>query len=55
MKNALTYTPARLPSILGNHVLIQGGDVVAALVHLAPGSVAVREGQGVRTGDVVGR
>lgn len=55
LKNALTFTPARLPSILGNHVIVQSADVVAAFVHLAPGSVAVREGQRVRVGDVIGR
>jgi murein DD-endopeptidase MepM/ murein hydrolase activator NlpD len=53
--NALTFTPARLPSILGNHVIARSGDVVAAFAHLAPGSVAVREGQTVQVGEVIGR
>jgi murein DD-endopeptidase MepM/ murein hydrolase activator NlpD len=55
VKNALTFTPARLSSILGNHVIARSGDVVAAFVHLAPGSVAVTDGQLVRVGDVIGR
>lgn len=55
LKNALTFGPARLPSILGNHVIARADDVYAAFVHLAPGSVSVREGQTVRTGDVIGR
>jgi Peptidase family M23 len=55
LKNALTFTPARLPSILGNHVIVRSGDVVAAFVHLAPGSVTVRDGQLVHVGDVIGR
>jgi len=55
LKNALMFTPARLPSILGNHVIVRSGNVFAAFVHLAPGSVAVREGQPVRVGDVIGR
>ena len=55
LKNALTFTPAQLPSILGNHVIVRSGDVYAGLVHLAPGSVATREGQPVRVGEVIGR
>lgn len=55
IRNALTFTPERLPSILGNYVIARSGDVFAAFVHLAPGSVAVREGQVVRVGEIVGR
>ena len=55
LKNALTFRPARLPSILGNHVIAQIDGLYAAFVHLAPGSIAVTEGQSVRTGDVIGR
>jgi hypothetical protein len=55
LKTALTFTPERLPSILGNHVVIRSGDVWAGYVHLAAGSVAVREGEVVRAGDVIGR
>ena len=54
-KNALTYSPARLPAILGNHVIARAGDAFAAFVHLAPGSVSVRGGQAVKAGDVIGR
>lgn len=53
--NGLTFRPARLPSILGNHVLVRAGDVVAAFAHLAPGTVAVSPGQPVDVGDVLGR
>ncbi len=55
VKNALTFTPARLPAILGNHVIMRRDDLFAAFVHLAPGSVAVREGQDVELGAVIGR
>jgi hypothetical protein len=53
--NGITYRPDRLPRILGNHVIARNGDLHAAFVHLAPGSVAVREGQQVVTGEVLGR
>ena len=53
--NAVTFTPEKLPSILGNHVILRSGDVYAALVHMAPGTVAVADGQRVRVGDVLGR
>jgi hypothetical protein len=55
IRNAITFTPERLPSILGNHVVIRSGDLYAGYVHLAPGSVAVREGDVVRAGDGIGR
>ena len=55
IKNALTFTPARLPSILGNHVILRAGDVFAAFVHLAPGSAEVVEGQQVAVGNILGR
>ncbi len=55
LRNALTFRPERLPQILGNHVILRHGEVFGAFVHLAPGSVAVREGGSVRVGDVIGR
>ena len=55
LKNALTFRPSRLPSILGNHVIARSGDIFAGFAHLAPGSVAVSEGQTVTAGDVIGR
>ncbi len=55
LKNALTFTPARLPAMLGNHVILRHGDLFAGFAHLAPGSLAVREGQQVRLGEVIGR
>ena len=53
--NAATFTPDKLPSIMGNYVLLRAGGIFAGFAHLAPGSVAVAEGQRVRTGDVLGR
>jgi hypothetical protein len=55
LKNALTFTPSRLQSILGNHVIAQSGDVFALFAHLTTGSVSVTAGQAVRAGDVIGR
>ena len=55
LKNGLTFEPARLGSILGNHVIARSGNVFAAFAHLAPGSVEVGEGQTVRVGQVIGR
>jgi murein DD-endopeptidase MepM/ murein hydrolase activator NlpD len=55
LKNALTFTPARLPALLGNHVITRHGDLFAGFAHLAPGSVVVSEGQQVRAGEVIGR
>ena len=55
IKNGLTFTPARLPSLLGNHVIARREDLVAVFAHLAPGSVTVQERQVVQTGEVIGR
>ena len=54
LRNALTFTPARLPAVLGNHVIVRHGDVFAAFAHLAPGSVTVGDGQQVRLGEIIG-
>ena len=54
-KNAATFSPERLPSVLGNYVIMRRGDVFAAFAHLAPDSVAVAAGQTVGTGDMLGR
>jgi murein DD-endopeptidase MepM/ murein hydrolase activator NlpD len=55
LKNAATFSPSKLPAVLGNHVLMRRGDVFAGFAHLAPGSVAVEAGQAVRRGDLIGR
>src|SRR5262245_39709176 len=55
LKNAWTFRPERLPSVLGNHVLLRGERAYAGFAHLTTGSVAVAAGQVVRTGDVLGR
>ena len=53
--NALTFTATRLPAVVGNHVIVRHGDVWSAYVHLTTGSVAVRVGQNVDAGEVIGR
>ena len=55
IKNGLTFRPSRLSAILGNHVILRSGDIYAAFVHLAPGTVAVVDRQRVNTGQVIGR
>jgi murein DD-endopeptidase MepM/ murein hydrolase activator NlpD len=55
LKNALTFTPARLSAVLGNHVIMRQADLFAGFAQLAPGTVAVGEGQKVRLGEVIGR
>jgi murein DD-endopeptidase MepM/ murein hydrolase activator NlpD len=48
-------TPEHVARLLGNHVILRSGDVWAGFAHLATGSVAVRAGDTVRSGDVLGR
>ncbi len=55
IRNGLTFTPDRLPAILGNHVVARHDDLVAVYAHLAPGSVMVSSGQAVRAGDRIGQ
>ena len=65
IRNGLTFEPSKIPSIMGNHVLLRSsggggtgtrtGAVYAGFAPLAPGSVAVTEGQRVSTGDLLGR
>lgn len=61
LTNAVTFTPAKIPRILGNHVIARcdgvpdRGTVYAVFAHLTPGSLAVRPGQVVRVGEVIGR
>lgn len=52
---AFRPTPEHLARVLGNHVILRCGDVWAGFAHLTPGSVAVRSGDSVRSGDVLGR
>jgi hypothetical protein len=68
VKNAVTFSPEKIPEILGNHVILRAlpgavrraggedrpGDVFAGFAHLVPGTVAVAAGQRVATGDVIG-
>ena len=55
--NGLTFrpTPQHLHRVMGNHVVLDCGDVHAGFAHLTTGSVAVTPGQRVRVGDVLGR
>lgn len=57
LKNAVTFDPAKrgLDPVLGNHVILRTGETFALFAHLAPGTVAVKTGQSVRAGDVIGR
>jgi len=57
LRTAVTFrpTPERLAKVLGNHVILRGGDVYAGFAHLTTGSVAVHAGDTVLTGDVLGR
>ncbi|HVL61141.1 MAG TPA: M23 family metallopeptidase, partial [Microbacterium sp.] len=44
--------------IMGNHVLLRAldsDDLYAGFAHIAPGTVAVAEGQRVSTGDLLGK
>lgn len=57
-KNAVTFDPAKgVTSIAGNHVVmrIDGTKTFAFYAHLTPGSVAVKPGDTIRTGDPLGR
>ena len=53
----ITYDPAKrgFGPVAGNHVVIRSDDVFAAYAHLTPGSVAVKVGASVGTGDAIGR
>jgi hypothetical protein len=51
----LTFRPDDLPRVLGNHIVMRNGDLFAAFVHLAPGTLQVSRGQIVRSGDLLGR
>ena len=55
IKNGFTFTPEKIPDLLGNHVILRFGDVYAGFAHLAPGTVAVTSGQRVEVGEVLGQ
>jgi murein DD-endopeptidase MepM/ murein hydrolase activator NlpD len=57
LRNGLAFrpTPEWVRRLVGNHVILGHGDVWSVFAHLAPGSVAVRAGQVVAAGDVLGR
>lgn len=56
--NGITFRPEKIPAILGNHVILKANgprEVYAGFAHLVPGSVAVRAGDEVAAGEVIGR
>jgi hypothetical protein len=67
LRSAVTFSPEKIPSILGNHVLLRASSdamptgagtraaVYAGFAHFAPGSLAVSVGQRVSAGDLLGR
>jgi hypothetical protein len=57
LKNAATFDPAKrgIDPVAGNHVIMRTGETCALFAHLAPGTVAVKEGQDVPAGAVIGR
>jgi hypothetical protein len=56
-KNAVMFARRGLDAVrlAGNHVIVGSGGTYALYAHLAPGSVAVRSGQRVGVGEVIGR
>ena len=55
-KNAVTFDPAKsVTPVAGNHLVLRMDGAFAFYAHLAPGSVAVKAGDAVRAGDVIGR
>jgi hypothetical protein len=52
---SLTFRPERAAELAGNHVIIEGDPGHVLLAHLAPGSVAVRQGAVVSEAEVIGR
>lgn len=53
--NGMSFTPAKIPRILGNHVILRAGAVYAGFAHLRPGTVQVRAGERVRAGSIIGQ
>lgn len=55
-KNAVTFDPAEgVTPVAGNHVVMRMDGAFAFYAHLSPGSVAVKQGDTVRTGELLGR
>jgi hypothetical protein len=57
VKNTVVFARRGLDAarLAGNHVIAGTGGTYALYAHLAPGSVAVRKGQRVGAGEVIGR
>jgi len=57
VKNMVAFARRGLEAtrLAGNHVIMGSAGTYALYAHLAPGSVAVRSGQRVRAGEVIGR
>jgi hypothetical protein len=57
LKNAWTFDPQRqsIQEVAGNYVIIQGDEVWAALVHMKTGSIQVKKGDEIKSGDLMGK
>jgi len=57
VKNTVAFARRGLDAtrLAGNHVIMGSAGTYALYAHLVPGSVAVRSGQRVRAGEVIGR
>jgi hypothetical protein len=55
IRSAVTFTPSKIPRVVGNHVILGGEPGFAVFAHLTTGSVTVRPGQRVMTGELLGR
>ncbi len=54
LRNEMPWT-GNYPYNVGNHVAIVKGDICVILGHMQKGSIPVKEGNSVKTGDVIGK
>ncbi|MDP1551678.1 MAG: M23 family metallopeptidase [Methanobacteriaceae archaeon] len=56
LKNALFFNPDKqsIQDITGNYIIIQGDKACAFLGHLQKGSIKVKKGDQIKTGDLIG-
>jgi len=57
IKNGLTFNPDKsdLHRVVGNYIIIQADNIYACLVHFKTDSICVKQGQTVKTGDLLGQ
>lgn len=55
-KNAWSFDPQKqsIQEVAGNYVIIQGDGIWAALVHMKQGSIKVKKGDEIKSGDLIG-